>query len=205
VAERVGGIVAPLAYGYKSQPFSGGGQSFTGTTSLDGITLTYLVRDLLHEFMRHGAKRMVLIDGRYENASFLTEGISLALRDKGDPETRILFIHWWELIKPETLDRVFGGKFPGCVREHAAVLETSAIAHLEPDLVLWDRLTDDTAGDIPPYAVYPPTPRIVPKSGVLSPARLASREVGEALISEAIEGIVRSTCPEYGMKESGCK
>ena len=40
VARNVGGIVAPaLAYGFKSQPKCGGGQHFTGTTSLDAATL----------------------------------------------------------------------------------------------------------------------------------------------------------------------
>jgi len=37
VAEQVKGLVAPtFSYGYKSQPKSGGGQHFPGTTSLDG-------------------------------------------------------------------------------------------------------------------------------------------------------------------------
>jgi creatinine amidohydrolase len=37
VAERIGGLVAPpIAYGYKSQPRTGGGNHFSGTTSLDG-------------------------------------------------------------------------------------------------------------------------------------------------------------------------
>ena len=36
VARNVGGLVAPtIPYGYKSQPRSGGGEAFPGTTSLD--------------------------------------------------------------------------------------------------------------------------------------------------------------------------
>ncbi|MEW6226778.1 MAG: creatininase [Bacillota bacterium] len=200
IAERVDGIVAPpLVYGYKSQPFSGGGQAFVGTTSLDGETLTYLVRDILREFIRHGARRIVLIDGHYENASFLTEGIDLALRDKPSSDVKILLIHWWELISQETLDRAFDGKFPGYAREHAAVLETSAISYLHPELVRWDRLVDDEAQRIPQYAIYPPPADAVPASGVLSPARKASREIGGTIIQEVVEAASRAIRFEFGL------
>lgn len=200
VAERVNGIVAPpLTYGYKSQPFSGGGQAFVGTTSLDGETLTFLVRDILCEFMRHGAQRIVLIDGHYENASFLTEGIDLALRARPGSKAKILLIHWWELISQETLDRVFGGTFPGYAKEHAAVLETSAVAHLRPDLVRWERLVDDEADRIPQYAIYPPPAGVVPASGVLSPARKASREIGSTIVREVVEAASRVIRSEFGL------
>ena len=85
-AERVDGIVAPaLTYGYKSQPRTGGGNHFCGTTSLDGGTLTATVRDLVRELARHGARRIAVIDGHYENQMFLTEGIDLAVRDAARP------------------------------------------------------------------------------------------------------------------------
>ena len=68
VAERVDGVVLPVVrYGYKSQARSGGGQTFTGTISVDGATLTALVLDILRELGRHGVKRCVVIDGHYEN------------------------------------------------------------------------------------------------------------------------------------------
>ena len=51
VATNVKGIVAPaLAYGFKSQPKCGGGQHFTGTTSLDATTLI-ATRDTVREFI----------------------------------------------------------------------------------------------------------------------------------------------------------
>lgn len=209
IAEQIDGIVAPpLVYGYKSQPFSGGGQAFVGTTSLDGETLTCLVRDILREFMRHGARRIVLIDGHYENASFLTEGIDLALRGRppagtemgmAESDVKILLIHWWELISQETLDRAFQGTFPGYAREHAAVLETSTIGYLFPDLVRWERLVDDQAERIPQYAIYPPPADAVPASGVLSPARKASKETGEAIIREVVEAASRAIRFEFGL------
>ena len=48
VARKVGGIVAPtIPYGYKSQPRSGGGEAFPGTTSLDAHTFSLVVRDVI--------------------------------------------------------------------------------------------------------------------------------------------------------------
>ena len=81
-AERVGGIVAPpVSYAYKSQVRTGGGNHYCGTTSLDGNSLINMVRDVLKEFARHGARKVAVIDGHYENEFFLTEACDLALRD----------------------------------------------------------------------------------------------------------------------------
>src|SRR5437867_290624 len=103
VAERTNGVVAPpIIYGYKSQPKGGGGQSFVGTTSLDGQTLTLLVRDLVREFLRHGVRHLVFIDGHYGNATFMTEGIDLALREAHVRDTKILLLRWFELIPEDT-------------------------------------------------------------------------------------------------------
>ncbi len=38
-------VVLPFAYGYKSQPATGGGATFAGTTNYDGATFTACVRD----------------------------------------------------------------------------------------------------------------------------------------------------------------
>lgn len=191
VAERTGGIVAPpITYGYKSQPKSGGGQTFSGTTSLDAQTLVWLVRDLIREFLRHGVRRLIFVDGHYENAMFLTEGIDLAMREAGGTDAKILVFHWWDLISQGTIDSIFDGEFPGWALEHAAVMETSVTGAVRPDLVHWDRLVDDRAERLPPYEIYPPPPDIVPRSGVLSPARRASAAHGRRVVDEVVQAIV---------------
>ncbi|MDQ7827529.1 MAG: creatininase [Armatimonadota bacterium] len=199
-AERVGGIVAPpLAYGYKSQPKSGGGQQFPGTTSLDGQTLVAVVRDLLREFLRHGVRRIVVVDGHYENAMFLTEGIDLALRETGVSDAKAVVVHWWELIPPGTVDAIFAGEFPGWALEHAAVVETSVTAAVRPDLVRWDRLVDDRADRQLPYEIYPPPSDVVPPSGVLSPARRASAAHGRRIVEEVVQALVEIVRTEFGL------
>jgi creatinine amidohydrolase len=190
-AERVGGIVAPaVSYGYKSQPRTGGGNHFCGTTSLDGHTLSSVVRDIIKEFGRHGAKKIAVIDGHYENNLFLTEGIELALRDlrhDGLRDIRVVKMVYCEEIKPATLDRIFPNGYPGLALEHAATLETSMMLYLFPELVRADWIPDHPAPSFPPYDVYPTNTDWVPPNGVLSPAGAATAEFGKLLIDEFVD------------------
>src|SRR5438477_8152941 len=107
-------VVPPIAYGYKSQPTTGGGGTFPGTTNLDGGTFTALVRDVVRELMRHGVRAIVLVNGNYENNYFAIEGIDLALRDAGSsPPSRVLMVNWWEPLTKAALEEGFDGEFAG--------------------------------------------------------------------------------------------
>ena len=69
VARETGALVAqPFTYGYKSHPKSGGGNHLPGTTSLDGATLVSALKDVIKEFVRHGVRAIVLMNGHYENS-----------------------------------------------------------------------------------------------------------------------------------------
>ena len=191
VAERVGAIVAPtIPYGYKSQPKSGGGNHFIGTTSFDGNTLASAVRDVIRELARHGVRNIVVLDGHLENAKFLTEGIDLALRDitaSGRNDVRVLKMVYCEEIKQETLDLIFPNGFPGLALEHAANLETSLMLYLFPHLVDRDAIPHDPPHDFPPYDIYPTPEGHVRPTGVLSTAAAAKEEFGKRLTEEFVE------------------
>lgn len=193
VAETVPAVVAPpFNYGYKSQPRMGGGNRFIGTTSLDGHTLSLILRDVLCEFTRHGARRIAVIDGHYENMMFLIEGIDLALRElrrDGVEDMKILRLEYWDFTSEQTLDQVFPEGFPGYALEHAAVMETSMSLYLHPQLVREERVPDEPAGEFPPYDCYPARTEWVPPSGVLSPAQGASAEKGRLLFEEYVREI----------------
>jgi creatinine amidohydrolase len=200
VAGKLGGLVAPaLSYGYKSQPKCGGGQHFCGTTSLDAATLIGQVRDTVREFARHGAKRLVLVNGHYENQWFLIEGIDLALREfGGTPPLTVMRLEYWDFFTAPTLDTIFPDGFPGYALEHAAVLETSMMLHYHPDLVHLDRIPDDGPADFPPYDMYPPHTHWVPPSGVLSSAKAATREKGTMMVEELGDLIAGAVRKEFG-------
>ena len=89
VAERTKTIVAtPIYYGMQSKPLSGGGQSFPGTTSLRGMTLIALVRDIAGEFIRQGFKKITVLTWHMENIGFTYEGADLAMREAHGTDAR---------------------------------------------------------------------------------------------------------------------
>ena len=194
-------VVAPaFAYGYKSQPKSGGGNHFCGTTSLDGNNLSLALRDVLNEFARHGARKIALFNGHYENTMFIVEGVDLALRDlryDGIDNLKVMKIEYCEFISEATLDKVFTGGFPGWPLEHAAVMETSVMLHLHPELVNVDEIPDNQPANFPPYDIYPTDTELVPWSGALSSAKPATAEKGRLMYEEFVAGIVEALRQEF--------
>jgi creatinine amidohydrolase len=203
VAERVNGLVAPtLSYGYKSQPKSGGGQHFPGTTSLDGSSLSQITRDIIRELARQGVKHLVVVDGHYENQWFLTEGIDLALRDIGPSSPlRVMRLEYWDFCTEETLAAVFPEGFPGFALEHAAVIETSLMLHFHPKLVNLDLIPTDPTADFPPYDLYPACEHWVPSSGVLSSAKGATSDKGKLIATQVADRIAAAVKAEFQNEE----
>ena len=200
VADELDGLQLPaLRYGYKSQARSGGGQLFPGTTSLDGATLTAMVRDILREVVRHGVRRVVIVNGHVENQWFLTEGIDLALRELAHAGTsmKVVRCEYWNYTPQSVLESMFEGAFPGVDLEHAALLETSMMLALHPQLVELAALPEDAPGAFPGHDVYPQDGRGVPASGVLAPARAASAEKGVTLIESTVAAMVKALRCEF--------
>ncbi len=190
VAHQVGGIVAPaLAYGYKSMTRSAGGPFFPGSTGLDGATLSASVRDIIRELVRHGVRRICVLDGNYENLWFLNEGIDLAMRELGGTGLRVMCLQHWEFLTEETLSVVFPDGYPGIELEHAAVLETSLMMHYYPGLVLCDRIPDNPAVQAPPYDLWPPRREWVPESGALVSAAGATADKGRVIAEQYLRDI----------------
>ncbi|WP_062227924.1 creatininase [Aureimonas frigidaquae] len=196
VAERIGGIVAPtLSYGYKSQPKTGGGNHFPGTISLDASTLIALMRDIINDLCRHGIRRIVLFDGHMENQWFITEAADLAIRDQrreGVNDVTILKLGYWEFISAQTEEILFPDGLISWALEHAAVMETSVMLHLRPDLVRADRIPDGPPAAFPLFDPYPFDLRPIPAHGVLSSAASATAEKGRAVLAQVVPDIARA-------------
>ncbi len=202
VAGRIGGIVAPtVAYGYKSQPRTGGGGHFPGTTGLDGSTLTAVVRDVLCRLADHGAKKLAIVDGHFENEMFLTEGVDLArrqMRAAGIEDVRIVKLRYFEDVSPATIELLWPDGYPGMALEHAALMETSMMLHLAPDLVDLAAAPEDGPASFPPYDVYPADVSRVPPSGALSSPRRATAEIGAHLLDEFVALVETAIQRELG-------
>jgi creatinine amidohydrolase len=199
VAEEIDAMVLPtIPYGYKSQPGSGGGQLFPGTTSLNGSTLVNVILDVLRETYRHGGRKFVVFNGHYENTMFITEAADLFVNTSKD--ARVMLLDWTTLLSDEMVDELFADcGFPGWDLEHAAVTETSLMQYFAPQLVREDKIIDDQFEQQPLYAIFPPDPDRIPKSGVLYRATFASREKGEKLVKHVVPKIAQVVRQEFGL------
>jgi creatinine amidohydrolase len=193
VAKAVGGIVAPtLAYGYKSMPRSGGGPFFPGTINLDGATLISVIRDIAREWARHGVKKLCFFDGHFENHWFVLEGIDLAVRECG-PSLKIMRLQYWDFFTEQTLKQVFpSGDFSSIALEHAAVIETSLMLHIKPELVRRELIPDNPSANPPPYDVTPALREFVPDCGALITAAGATAEKGRIMAEQAVADIAKA-------------
>ena len=202
-AALVGGVVAPaLSYGYKSQPRSGGGEAFPGTTSLNSQTLVLVIRDVIHNLGLHGARRIVIINGHFENTWPIVEELDLAIRElkhDGINDMTALRLEYWDFVKRETLDKLFPEGFPGTDLEHASLLETSMMLLFRPELVELDKVPDDGPAKFPTYDRTPVRPGFVPASGVLARAQGSTAEKGSWLVDDHVSMITAAVKTEFGI------
>ena len=203
VAEKVGGLVAPtLTYGYKSQVRSGGGNHMPGTTSLDGHTVSCTVRDIISEFGRHGVRRLVIVNGHFENAMFMAEGADLALRAlraDGIRNMRVMTTSYWDFIGDDTIARLYpNDTFPGWTVEHGGVQETSMMLYWHPEFVDMNAVIDHPPAVFPPYDVFPPDVVLPAGAGTLSSPKHATREKGEIIVSVCRDKIGEAVQEVFG-------
>lgn len=207
VAEKTNMLVAPpISYGYRSRPLTGGGQRFPGTTSLSGKVFISVIEDILGEWIRHGFKRIVLLNWHFENQNFIYEAAYLAMERSGNlegteegPQIMVMELSFSELSEG-VMDLLFKGEFPGWGTEHAAILETSLMLHLHPELVQFDKAVNDQAEQIAWYDMLPIPAKMVAKSGTLWKARLASEEKGAAAWREITTNAAASILSEFPLK-----
>lgn len=203
VARAVGGLVLPtIPYGNRSQPKTGGGSAFGGTINLTAHTFSLVVRDVLCELYRQKVRRIVVVNGHYENIWPAVEGIELALdaigRDRCDGLTILRFDHW-DLVQPSTIDRIFPDGYPGIELEHASVIETSMMLALRPELVDLDRSLHDGPAKFKPYDRYPLPLADVPPSGVLSMTTGSREEKGNWLLTDVVSRMTQIVRDEFSI------
>jgi len=153
---------------------------FPGTVSIGGETLIRLTRDVLHSFIAQNFKRILIINAHIENTDFLIEGIALGL-EKRDP-TKIVLANWWELIDESDVKVIFGQDWTGWMDEHAALVETSLMMFITPQLVRREGIVNDKRKSQFEFRVFPWDMANYPPSGVFSRTTGASPERGERLI-----------------------
>ncbi|HWI75341.1 MAG TPA: creatininase [Baekduia sp.] len=203
IAQRLHVVIPPpQPFGFRSRPLSGGGQSFPGTTSLRAETLIAVVRDVVGELARSGFTRIAIVNWHGENVNLLYEGVELAREAGllGDARVQLIERVFNAFTEAETaflFDDAQDG-FPGWAAEHAAIMETSLMLALRPDLVRRDLIADDRSALRPFYDVIPTPPEHVAPSGVLAEASKASLEKGERLAAMIVERLTAALVEGLG-------
>src|ERR1700693_1187422 len=190
VVEKIKGFVAPaIFYGARSLPQSGGGPDIPGTIRVRGSVLTDYLSDVISGYVSMGFRSIVILNGHYENESFLFEALELC-REEGKLEgARIVAVSWWSLVPQALMDKFFGDRFTGWHAEHASAVETSLMLHLRKDLVGPARIDNGT----PPRAgiyTFPIEAAEVSNRGVLGNTSSSSAEKGRALFEEICSQLV---------------
>ncbi len=206
VAKRLDAVIAPaVPWGYRSQLRTGGGSHWTGNIGLDGALLSGIVRTSLTELAHKGMTRIAVLNGHYENVWFITEGIELAVQELGAQpggDFRVLATSWWEMVDTADLAACFP-RPPGSIEyEHGALLETSILLAMHPELVALERMPEGPFKTFPPYDVFPQDPARANAWGSLATSEGASAESGTKLIRLIADRMAKGLRDELGAADA---
>jgi creatinine amidohydrolase len=191
VAPQVGALVAPPINYTLSYPHVG----FPGMMHIRIPTFMALIEDLCVSFATSGFRRIVFLNGHYDNTYAIAYACANAA-DKMPKGTQAFPINYWDALTTEDIDE-FSGLKNGL---HANLAETSAVLRINPALVDMERAN----AEFPPFPEYtiptgpvhtaffftnPGSVHWATKSGTWGDARKSTPEAGERYL----EAGVRST------------
>ena len=192
VAPELGALVAPTVNYGLSYPHRG----FTGVVYLRMSTFAALVEDLTLQFATMGFRRIVFVNGHYDNTYAIAYACA-AVGDKLPAGVRAFPINYWDGLTPDQAGEFFGIE-NGL---HANKGETSAVMAINPALVDLERAT----AELPPFpevtnvgavhtAFFFASPGSVYRathSGTWGDPRDSNAEFGEKYLAAVTEGTVR--------------
>jgi creatinine amidohydrolase len=139
VAPQVGALVAPSINYSLSYPHVG----FTGLVHIKVSTFMALIEDLCHSLASIGFKRIVFLNGHYDNTYAIAYACANA-RTSGLADDVVAFpINYWDGITAEESGEFFGPT----TGLHANQGETSAVLAINPALVDMDHAN----AEMPPF------------------------------------------------------
>ncbi len=188
-APQLGALVAPpLSYAL-SYPHVG----FTGLVHIRIPTFMALVEDLCVSFAQAGFRRIVFLNGHYDNTYAIAYACAMA-SERLPKETRAFPINYWDGMAPDVLSEYLS------LRNgmHANAAETSAILAIDPKLVDMQKANaefppfpDYTVSSGPVHTAFffssPGSVHRATASGTWGDATKATPEMGERFLRVAVE------------------
>jgi creatinine amidohydrolase len=139
VGERLNAPVLPtLPVG-----FSRSLGDFPGTLNISTPTLMAYVQETAESVIAWGFKRVLFINSHRGNVGPIGE-VAMELQETFD--VRCAQVFWWDYVAGLVKDIVDSGPH---AMGHAAEIGTSVMLHLQPDLVVRDRIEDQTPKPLP--------------------------------------------------------
>jgi creatinine amidohydrolase len=192
VAPRVGAVVAPSINYALSYPHVG----FTGVVHIRIPTFMALVEDLCASLASIGFRRIVFLNGHYDNTYAIAYACANAA-DRLPPGTVAFPINYWD-----GMTAVESGEFFGpSTGLHANRGETSAVLAIDPGLVDMDAAN----AEMPPFPEVTNPPPVhtafffsapgsvhrATHSGTWGDARESTAEYGERYLRVVVEATIR--------------
>ena len=188
VAPQIGAVVAPPINYALSYPHVG----FTGLVHIRIPTFIALIGDLCASFAASGFKRIVFLNGHYDNTYAIAYGCADAA-DRMPKGVKAFPINYWDGLTAEEAAE-FSGLKNGM---HANAAETSAVLAIDPTLVDLERANAEfppfpefTVNMAPVHTAFfftsPGSVHCATKSGTWGDARTSTPEFGERYIQAGV-------------------
>jgi creatinine amidohydrolase len=181
VAEQVNGLVAPgFPYGICRTM-----RNFPGTVSLSPETFIPLLREILAEYIRHGARKFALIAGHAEvaqDSAVREAALPLVI---ADPSLKVVIVGPYDFLDPIRQEAGLVG-----TDGHAGSIETSEMLVIAEEKVHTDRLPAVTRPRLSHFKLLA-CPETEFPTGVRGDTSKVSRALGERALSHAVSEIVR--------------
>jgi len=190
VAPRLEALVAPPVSYALSYPHTG----FRGVAQIRIPTFMALIEDLCATFAEMGMKRIVFLNGHYDNLYAIAYACANA-RPRLPDDCRAFPINYWDGI-PSKISAEWSGLERGL---HAHAAEVSCLLAINPNLVDREKLNQE----VPPFPKYeienvgavhtayffsnPGSVHWITRSGTWGEARTATPEKGEEYLRLCVE------------------
>jgi creatinine amidohydrolase len=194
VARRVGDALGAAVLPTLPVGFSRSLGDFPGTLTISPATLVDYLRESAESVIAWGFKRILFINSHRGNIGPIGE-VAMALQDRHG--VRCAQVFWWDYVAGLATDLVDTAPY---ANGHAAEIGTSIMLALQPDLVVRDRIRDQTPTAPVPFAdiIQYKGMRARTDSGVVGNPATATAEKGAEMVRRAVERIVDFVRQEFG-------